>query len=415
MKLRRLAAAAVVLVWALLLVWWLQSLARLPTPAAPQAVAELPPSAAASAPLAAAMAPMIGPPASAAGPPQPPTVKVPAKAGEGQRAGQGPAMQTGAAVWDLCGIGRVPVAASGLSSASSTQGQDLWSALPSHLGDQAFAAAMEKLAQRLDAGPPRWRAAALMLRGEDAAGGAAAPALRLLAQQADDPVLAVWALQWCGRERTCTLADVQRWLRLEPHNMAPWLEWLERAPQALDKSLQAMAQAQSFQGHETALSQVVLQALPKDVPDYLLPRVWVYAIGIEAALALPSFKALTDTCRAGLVPDSEVARACAAIARTLVERSGSLTPALIGLRLAERTYMAPAQAAGQRAALKALLMVDSGEPDLAQSLSCQAVADIRSVVEQRAQLGELGALRARAAARVASAASAASAAASAPR
>ncbi len=408
MKLRRLAAAAVVVVSApLLLLLWLQSPARLPARSTPRAVSEPPTSGPASALLAAVVAPMLEPPVSAPGPPVSPTIRLPARAEEGQRTGDLPAAQAGAAVWDLCGIGRVPVAASGSSSAPSPQGQDLWSALPAHLGRQPLLDAMEKLVQRLHAGPPRWRAAAVMLLGQDAAGNPATPALRRLAQQADDPVIAMWALQWCGRAKSCTGADAQRWLKLEPDNLAPWLEWQQYEPQAQEKWLDRMALTQTFQRHETALSQVVLQALPQDVPVYLLPQVWVHAIGIEAALALPPFKALTGACRAGLLPDSDLARACAAIARTLVERSDSLTPALIGLRLAERTYMAPAQAAGQRAALNALLMVDSGEPDLAQSLSCQTVADLRSVVEQRAQLGELGAMRARAAARAASAASAA--------
>lgn len=307
-------------------------------------------------------------------------------------------------VWDLCGIGRMPMTG---SARAASEPQEALAELPAHLGREPQVQAVLRLLEALDAGPPRWRAAAVMLRGEDAAGRPQHVALPALAALADDPVVAMWALQRCDQQQGCADADVQRWLRMEPDNLAPWLELLQRQPQRREELVTSMAaQGRFFKRYETALSQVVLDAAPADLLPYLLPGLWIYAIGVEAALSMPPFNGLTQTCPESLKPGSEAAPACAAIARALIQRSDSAIGVHIGLRLAERSYLSKAEAAQQRAALNKLMTVDETLFDAQQPLSCAGVARLRGWVEQQARLGELDTFKARAAARAASAASA---------
>ena len=314
------------------------------------------------------------------------------------------AAPSGQQVWDLCGIGRMPIVK---PVRAASDADDTMVDLPAHLGRDAQAQALQQLLTALDAGPPRWRAAAVLLRGTDAAGRSAQEALPALAALAEDPLLAAWALQHCQREGGCAEADVLRWLRLEPHNLAPWLEVLQRHPQQRDELIARMAAAAARHDTRwTALSQIVLDALPPTITPYLLPGLWLHVMGVEGTQSWSSYKGLIDACPASLQPGSDAARNCAAIARVMAERSDTLLASLIGLRLAERSYLPKAEAERQRQTLRALTGQDLDMFDPEQPLSCNGVARMRHWVEQRAQLGEMGVLKAQAAARAAFAASA---------
>ncbi|MBK6471080.1 MAG: hypothetical protein IPF94_10155 [Betaproteobacteria bacterium] len=309
--------------------------------------------------------------------------------------------KAGAPVWDLCGVGRMPVPSGAVAQPGPEQAL---AALPPHLGRDAWVQAYAALATALDAGPPRWRAAALMLRGSDATGWPQALALPELARASDDPVVAMWALQRCDLGASC-LEMAERWTQVEPQNLAPWVDLLARQPQRRGELITRMAAATRFDRHEHALSQAVLEAMPAGVASYLQPALWIDVIGVEAAMAMPAFNAVFDHCREPLAPGSERMQACAAVARTLVERSDGFVGVRLGLRLAERSYLGKAEAATRRKALDTLLAPPDELFDREQPLSCAGVARTRAWVEQRARLGELGALRAQAAQRTASAAS----------
>jgi len=303
-----------------------------------------------------------------------------------------------APMWDLCGVGRLPLPR---NASTKIDPEQAWAALPPHLGRDAMADAYLVLFGALDAGPPRWRAAAVMLRGSDAAGLPQALALPELARTTDDPVVAMWALQRCDLGASC-LEAAERWARVEPQNLAPWAALLARQPQRRDELIARMAAATRFDRHEQALSQAVLEAMPATVAPYLQPALWIETIGVEAAMSMPAFNAVFDHCREPLAPGSEPLRVCTAIARTLVERSDGVIGVRLGLRLAERSYLGKAETAARRKALDSLLRPPDDLFDRQQPLSCAGVARTRAWVEQRASLGELGALQARATQRAAS-------------
>lgn len=308
----------------------------------------------------------------------------------------------GAQVWDLCGVGRLPVPQ---GAAARLEPEQALAALPTPLGRDAMVEAYLALSAALDAGPPRWRAAAVMLRGSDAAGRPQAVALPELARASDDAVVAMWAQQRCDLGASC-LEAAGRWAQVEPQNLAPWVNLLARQPQRREELMARMAAATRFDLHDQALSRAVLEAMPAGVAPYLQPALWIDVIGIEAAMSMPSFNAVFDHCRPPLAPGSRVMRECSAIASTLAERSDSAIGVGLGLRLAERSSLELADLARRRAELKdAWRAVPDDLFDRQQPLSCAGVARIRAWVEQRARLGELGALRARAAQRGASAAS----------
>jgi hypothetical protein len=295
-------------------------------------------------------------------------------------------------VLQLCGLGSVAVPADAAASA----GSHVAAALPAHLGPQAVEASRPALWAALDAGPPRWRAAAVLLRGTGAAGEATLPVLRQLAAAGDDPVVAMWTGQFCLRSEACTQADRQRWLDLEPDNLAPWLDVLASAPAgaAREALLPRMAMAQRFDLHFHALLDAVLQGMPSAVMPYLQQQLWIEAIGIEAATALPSLQALGAACAEPLDRGSPRRAACGAIARTMVEHSDTLLGAGMGLRLAERTYMPQAEAKALRAALTTGMAPSPVLFEGPQPLSCASVDRVRTWMQQLASQGEMASLRA---------------------
>ena len=396
----RAAAVAALLVLGILVWWLLRATPEPATAAGPSA------SAAASrgaGPPAADRLPLVraavAPGALKASPPAAP---VPVLATAPRTGGDGSAPAAAdSPVWDLCGVGRLSVPR---GAGAPVDPEQALAALPRNLGSDAMAEAYQRLFAVLDAGPPRWRAAAVMLRGSDAAGRPQVLALPELARASDDPVVALWAQQRCDLGASC-LEMAGRWAQVEPQNLAPWVNLLARQPQRRAELIAHMAAATRFDRHEQALSLAVFEALPAGVAPYLQPALWIDVIGVEAAMSMPGFSAVFDHCRAPLAAGGVVVRECTTIARTLADRSDSALGIGLGLRLAERSGLALDDLARRRAELNLWRGPPENLFDRQQPLSCAGVARMRTWVEQRARLGELGALRARAAPRAASAAS----------
>ena len=276
--------------------------------------------------------------------------------------------------------------------------------LPSHLGSEAMAQAKAALWGALEAGPPRWRAAAMVLRGTDAAGRITDPALRALSLAGVDPVMDQWALHTCGEARACAEAQAQRWAQHDGDNLAAWAAVLQHAPpQRQEEILSRMAQSTRFELYPTALTAAVLQALPDSVPAYLQVQMWLQFMGIEHVM-LHDFRPIALYCREPLAPGSVAHDRCTTMARTMIAHSDTTIGTAIGLRLAERTYMSPAESKRQRDALYAVPAQALDEMfDFQQPLSCEGVRRMRNYVQLRVQKGEVGAWQALAAARAASA------------
>lgn len=292
-------------------------------------------------------------------------------------------------VWDLCGVGRMPAPA----PARLTGPPDRpFYTLPAHLGEDALEQALGSLNAALESGPPRWRAAAWVLRGVDNTGRSSGQALAEVAQTSADPVLAMWALQTCHRSQNCNTAIAQHWADLEPDNLVPWMWMMQLAPaNRQDEIFSRMGSGLRHLSRPTALLAVVLEAMPASLPPYLQAEIWVRMIGVELAMPGPGYNPLLARCPEKMPADGEPYRRCAAIGRAMVESSDTALGVALGLRLAERTYLSKLEAKAQREALNSISQTPNKMFDEKQPMSCESVRRLREWSELRARQGELGA------------------------
>jgi len=301
----------------------------------------------------------------------------------------GEAAQT-PSVWDLCGIGRLPVPAAARASAA----EDNYGSLPPHLGSDAVAQARERVLAALRGGGARWRAAASLLEPRSGPDARVAQALADAARASDDTVVAMWALQRCDLGGGCAARAAQRWADKEPDNAAAWLAVVGQQRQRGEAAFAHVLAARRFDLHYTALTQSVLEAMPADVLPYLQQMLWIESIGIEAAAGLPPLRPVLDWCREPLLPGSHRRAACAALANMLIDHSDTMIGVGIGLRLAERSGMPKAEAEARRQTLRKL-MAQQGQPFAGpEPQSCAAVARSKDWLLLWSRLGEVGALRA---------------------
>lgn len=285
-----------------------------------------------------------------------------------------------AAVWDLCGVGRMPVPAG-----AGALEDDGMGTLPRHLGADLAVSAMEGMAMKLDAGDARSRAALVVLLGVDGQGRDRQAALSALAAGSSDPVVAMWASDLCPDVGRCDLAALTRWAELEPDNAAAWLLWLSAHPEQRSVALQRLASARRFVTHEDVLLATALPAMSGHVPAHIEPALWVYAIGVAAARPIVQFQRAGSLCKPPLAVDVELLQVCAHLAELLTQHSDSIIARGFGARIGERAGW-PAervQAVLQRtrAAQEAgMLWLDPAQP-----LSCSSVQSLRQVLQARAR------------------------------
>lgn len=246
----------------------------------------------------------------------------------------------------------------------------------------------------LDTGSPRWRAAAVMLRGADAEGHSALPALSALAASSLDPVVASWVLMRCGYPGRCAASDAQRWIDLEPDNLAAWLSIVELQPERKAEILQHAPAKRRFDLHHHELLEAVLQAMPTDLLPYVQNQVWVYVLGVEAAIGVFGPQTLTAHCRPAPAPGSQRQQDCAAIAKVLLGGSDHIIGRGVGVRLAELSGTPQRQVDVWKAETNAWLSAVTLVMNEQQPLSCAAVTRTRAWLEVRSRLGELAALKA---------------------
>ncbi|MDE2369086.1 MAG: hypothetical protein KGN16_08945 [Burkholderiales bacterium] len=299
---------------------------------------------------------------------------------------------TGADVWDLCGIGRLPKPP---GSAASGAG-DWFDGLPPQLGSDAVATGMERLLEVLAAGDARSRAAAIVLGPPADERGSSSQQLTDLALSSRDPVIALWALQRCSPgPQGCPASTVDSLVPLDPDNIAFQLWQIAAEPQRSERLFASMAQASRFKMHDGSLLATVQEAMPADLLPYVQQEIWVYVLGIEAAQSYPAFQSLTAYCRPGEHARPDRAATCHDIAQTLISTSDSLIGELIGLRIALWTGMPQAEFDARRAALH---LIPPSPWEQGQPRSCASIERFKAQVELRAREGEMGVWRAAAAA-----------------
>jgi hypothetical protein len=291
-----------------------------------------------------------------------------------------PGLPAGARVWDLCGIGRLPTPRDAKALADDGMRQ-----MPDHLGAEPAGAAFVAMAMTLSQGPPRARAAFLLLTGIVAEGRDPKAELSALsAAGADDPVLAMWTTASCHHDAGCDDAALSRWVALEPTNAAAWLLWLERFPERRAEALQHLAEATHFSTHDDALLAAALAAWPRGVPAYLEPAMWIYVIGVQAAQTVSQFGLAGRLCQPAKGPDGGVQPLCSHIATLMAEHSDSTLARAIAARLGERAGW-PAERV--KAAQERSRAEQAAPPwlDPAQPLSCASIEPLRQTLQARAQ------------------------------
>jgi hypothetical protein len=318
-------------------------------------------------------------------------------------------------VWDLCGVGRLPIPQALLAVSRGD-----WAELPKHLGESAQAMGRERLLQALSQGDARARAAELVLRPgfvrqaalaaatakirqvsvgtsvpEAVDAPPAAQALLTLARSSGDAVVASWALASCHGDPGCEGQASTLWRQLEPANAVPWMVNAQLEQGNPDLALSAIAQAQRHQVHLGSLAATALAAMPADVPLYVQRQLLLDVMFVEAPhMGMPRYGALTTYCKAPAAGSPEQAR-CDGFARLLTERSDTQVAAIIGWKLAQWAGWPAAEVRVRQAEARKLSAIDIVLSD--SPYSCAAVEQSRAWVREVAAKGELAALQALAA------------------
>ena len=297
-------------------------------------------------------------------------------------------VQPASPVWDLCGIGRLPIPMPHSAAASAAELTEL----PAHLGSMAAARLAEQVLAELSQGTLRQRAAALILNADAERAPAAAAQVAQLALTSNDPVVLSWAWSRCHGNPACARPLARAWAQAEPDNAVPWLAWWNSDPAVATEARARIAVAKRFALNWGSLLQTTQPVLAaSDAAPYLRMMLQTYVIGFDAALSWPSFVPLTTMCNPAPKPGSEAQAACSAVAELLVDRSDTLLAYIIGSRMAESAGWPPERLTRLRAERKRIDAVRGELPlDEKQPLSCESVALSDRYWSQIFDLGELG-------------------------
>lgn len=217
------------------------------------------------------------------------------------------------AVTELCGLGRLPLPATGDTA-------DRFEQLPAPLGRLALLELQERLQHALASGNARQRVAAWLLRQPEAADATAqaawAAGLLAEARAGGDALALRWATAACGYtddDAGCRHALALQRLRAEPDNGLHWLAAAPTWPQAW----QHLARARHWHEHPgglTATVQTALDALQPPPPAYLRAHIARETLARDAAQAPEGLELLEAQCPSQPASCAQVAEQMAASA-----------------------------------------------------------------------------------------------------
>lgn len=314
-----------------------------------------------------------------------------------------PASPRGAAVFDICGLGRVSAMPSDAHDAAAG-GLD---ALPAPVGREPLGGARERLLAGLRQGNPQQQLAALLLTRPDAEQGAAvghwAQQVLQLAMSSRQAVMLAWAEEACGfvpDGSACRLGLIRARIALEPDNGHHWAALADEDPSAGEEAWRGLQQARRWHESPQALLTTVQAAVPPDLPAYLQQAVVVQALGQAGTLPSPGEGFLQTRCPASREgsPLGQNARPgeCSAVAQLLVEHSDGTQALALGAQLAQAAAWPAERVRAVQAELRALASPAARwQPDASQPLSCASVEGWQQQAATMARSGELASLRAR--------------------
>lgn len=302
-------------------------------------------------------------------------------------------------VWDLCGIGRMPVPAGTRLPAQPPNLNDMPD-LPPHLGTATIDAGRAQLLAALRQGGARARAAAaywapVPVNDAMTPPGSNAAAEELVALAGDDPMVLRWAVARC-QSSACREAVAARWVRIEPDNAVPRLmQMAERASVDADASRLLQA-ARIYRSYWGAFADTARQAMPAGLPGYVQALLLAEALGIDAAMPESSFMFASSMCKPPFNADGERRARCDTLGRLMSEQGDTFLAFGIGLRLREMAGLDPAQARALREPVRQLQAQYSAivRMELEHPLSCDSLAGMQHWIEAVGRDGELAAARA---------------------
>ncbi len=318
---------------------------------------------------------------------------------EATRPGPAPAPAASAPVWDLCGIGRMPVPAGARLPAQPPNPNDLPD-LPPHLGTAAVDAGRAQLLAALAQGGSRARAAAaywapVPVNEAMAPPGSNAAAEELVALAGDDPVVLRWAAARC-QSSACREAMAARWSRIEPDNAVPRLMQMAEHARGAGAAPQQLQGARTYRSYWGAFADTARQAMPAGLPGYVQTILLAEALGIDAAMPDGTFMFASGMCKPPFDAGGERRARCDTLGRLMSEQGDTFLAFGIGLRLRETAGLDPTQVRTLREPVRQLQAQWSAivRIELEHPLSCNSLAGMQQWIEAVGRDGELAAARA---------------------
>ena len=194
----------------------------------------------------------------------------------------------------------------------------------------------------------------------------------------------------------CAALTAQRWAQVDAGNGIPWVELLAQARARGDAlgvqdAMAHLAAATRFDMRFYAMPGAVAHQLPDDDSDLAAGNDLVTrAMGRAAALAIPAFKPLLDTCRNEAGGDAARAAQCRAISDTMYAHSDTLLPyAISGALMLQTTGDAT-----RRELIRAEREVLTAHWSPAAGLApCGSLHDAIRKIARSAAVGEVEAMR----------------------
>ena len=302
-------------------------------------------------------------------------------------------------VWDLCGVGRMPVPAA--AAIHAIEGRVGFEHLPAPLGEHALADASAQLRSRLERGSARQRAVAVLLQFgsiQTAADVAAMVSqLVVLARDETDPAVIAWTLSMCDAydPSACGAALARRWIAAEPGNAAAWIALSKREGSSGDEVDGGLAHATHHKLYFGAVAATLRDAWPPDQAQYLLALTLSQGLNLDSLMAIHHTQTSLAHCRSLGGTGELHHRACDALAHAMVKRGDTLHDHTVGAAIGKRAGWSERRLADVRAEQLALY-AQAGRSDLGSDphpLSCAGLDRLRSWVDRFSQSGQLAGLR----------------------
>jgi hypothetical protein len=158
--------------------------------------------------------------------------------------------------------------------------------------------------------------------------------LVLLAIHSNDPVIYALAIGQCvgvGLDMTpgpCQGLSWEHWAKIDPDNAVPWLWLAAKADRSTDEqgaedALARASMASRFDGYSSVVSEIALNALPRDAAPLDKAVAGINVI-MTSGIGVPAGEIATTLCSDTAVQQSTRKQQCTSIANTLADRGSTL-------------------------------------------------------------------------------------------